>query len=84
MGKKYSEEKDYKVIACVLSNFFNDEQSRFMKHMARECEKVNCKVVFFSTTADFFHNDLIGLSLNIGLCILTKYFLSLFKVQDAT
>lgn len=59
MGKKYSEEKDYKVIACVLSNFFNDEQNRFMKHMARECEKVNCKVVFFSTTADFFHNDII-------------------------
>ncbi len=59
MGKKYSEGKDYKVIACVLSNFFNDEQSRFMKYMARECEKANCKVVFFSTTTDFFFNDLV-------------------------
>ena len=57
VGKKYSEGKDYKVIACVLANFFNDEQSRFMKYMARECEKANCKVVFFSTTTDFFFND---------------------------
>lgn len=59
VGKKYSEGKDYKVLACVLSDFFNDEQSRVMKYVARECEKVNCKVVFFSTTTDFYYNDLV-------------------------
>ena len=59
MGKKYSEGKDYKVIACVLSNFFNDEQSRVMRYVAQECESVNCKVVFFSTTTDFYYDDLV-------------------------
>lgn len=75
MGKKYSEGKDYKVIACVLSNFFNDEQSRFMRYMARECEKVNCKVVFFSTTTDFFFNDLVdaGEKNIFGLVAVERY-----------
>lgn len=59
MGKKYSEGKDYKVIACALSNFFNDEQNRVIKYMVKECEKVNCKVVFYSTTTDFYYDDLV-------------------------
>ncbi len=57
--KKYSEGKEYKVIAFVLSRFANDEHRRVMKNVAEACEKTNCKVVFFSTATDFFYNDLI-------------------------
>ncbi len=59
MEKKYSEGKEYKVIAFVLACFSNDEQSRVIKHVAAACEKADCRVVFFSTTTDFFYNDLI-------------------------
>ncbi len=57
MGKKYSEEKAYKVIAFVLSCFSNDEQVRIIKRVAKECKNYRCKVVFFSTITDFFFDD---------------------------
>ncbi|MBQ7776462.1 MAG: GGDEF domain-containing protein [Lachnospiraceae bacterium] len=59
MVVKYSEGKDYKVIAYVISCFSNDEQLRIIKKVAEECTGYNCKVVFFSTVTDFFYNDLI-------------------------
>ena len=57
MGKKYSEGKEYKVIAFVLSCFSNDEQVRIIKKVAEECKNYKCKVVFFSTITDFFFDD---------------------------
>lgn len=58
MGRKYSEGKDYKVIAFVLSCFSNDEQTQIMKKVVAECGKYHCKVVFFSTLTDFYFNDI--------------------------
>lgn len=58
MVRKYSDGKDYKVIAFVLACFSNDEQLRIMKKMAAECAKHHCKVVFYSTLTDFYFNDL--------------------------
>ncbi|MBQ9140431.1 MAG: LacI family DNA-binding transcriptional regulator, partial [Lachnospiraceae bacterium] len=59
MKKKYSEGKTYKVVACVISNFAKDEQSRWIKKIAKMCRSYQCKVVFFSTVTDFFSGDLI-------------------------
>ncbi len=59
MSRKYSEGKPYKVIACVISNFAKEEQSRWIKKLAKLCKKYQCKIVFFSTVTDFFSDDLI-------------------------
>ncbi len=58
---KYSEGKNYKVIAFVIACFSNDEQLRIIKNVTRESHKYNCKVVFFSTITDFYYNDLIDM-----------------------
>lgn len=59
MGNKYSEGKDYKVVAFVISCVSSDETVRYITKVAQECRKYNCKVVFYSTITDFFYDDLI-------------------------
>ncbi len=56
--KKYSEGKDYKVVAFILASFFNDEQTRLIKKVVAEAAARHYKVVFFSTLSDFYYNDL--------------------------
>ncbi|MDE5891697.1 MAG: GGDEF domain-containing protein [Acetatifactor sp.] len=58
MSGKYSDGKTYKVIAFIFANFFKDEEQRIMKRMVAESRRHNCKVVFFSTLADFYFNDI--------------------------
>ena len=58
MGGKYSDGKAYKVIAFIFSNFFKDEEQRVMRQVVKECSRHSCKVVFFSTLADFYFNDI--------------------------
>lgn len=58
MGRKYSDGENYKVIACVLACFSNDEQRRIIKKVIAESKRHQCKVVFFSTLTDFYFNDL--------------------------
>lgn len=55
---KYSEGKDYKVIAFIVAFFYNDERLDMIRATARECAKHNCKVVFYSTLSDFYNHDL--------------------------
>ena len=59
MSRKYSDGKPYKVSACAISNFAKEEQSRWIKKLAKLCGKHQCKIVFFSTVTDFFSDDLI-------------------------
>ena len=56
--RKYSEGEDYKVVAFFLASFFNDEQTRIIKKVVAEAAGRHYKVVFFSTLADFYFNDL--------------------------
>ncbi len=58
MGKKYSENKDYKVIAFVHARFALEDQQELIKTITAQCEKHNCKVVFFSTVTNFYKTDL--------------------------
>ena len=55
---KYSEGKDYKVIAFIVAFFYNDERLDMIRAAAKECGKHNCKVVFYSTLSDFYNHDL--------------------------
>ena len=57
MGK-YSEGKDYKVIAFAVALFFNDERLDIIRAVAKECRKHNCKTIFYSTLTDFYYHDL--------------------------
>lgn len=57
MGK-YSEGKDYKVIAFAVALFFNDERLDIIKAVAAECRKHHCKTIFYSTLTDFYYHDL--------------------------
>lgn len=58
MAGKYSNGKAYKVIAFIFANFFKDEEQRIMKQAVEESRRHNCKIVFFSTLADFYYNDI--------------------------
>lgn len=58
MYRKYSDGKAYKVIAYIFANFFKDEEQRIMRQVVKESLRHDCKVVFFSTLADFYFNDL--------------------------
>lgn len=58
MNGKYSDGKTYKVIAFIFANFFKDEEQRIMKQVVEESRRHNCKIVFFSTLADFYYNDI--------------------------
>lgn len=58
MSGKYSEGKAYKVIAFIFANFFKDEEQNIMRQVVRECSGHSCKIIFFSTLADFYFNDI--------------------------
>ncbi len=58
MEGKYSDGKSYKVIAFIFANFFKDEEQRIMKQVVEKSRLHNSKVVFFSTLADFYFNDI--------------------------
>ncbi|MDE5746699.1 MAG: hypothetical protein K2I21_03885, partial [Acetatifactor sp.] len=58
MGEKYSDGKAYKVIAFIFANFFKDEEQRIMRRVIEESPRHGCKVIFFSTLADFYFNDI--------------------------
>lgn len=58
MSGKYSDGKSYKVIAFIFANFFKDEELRIMRQVVEKSRLHNSKVVFFSTLADFYYNDI--------------------------
>ena len=59
MEKKYSEGKNYKVVAFFLPRFFNDEQLLIMKKFTESCREHACKVVFFSSLTELGTDDLL-------------------------
>lgn len=58
MGNKYSDGKDYKVIAFVHARFSSDDQQELVKNIARKSKEYACKVVFFSTLTNFYEEDM--------------------------
>ncbi len=58
MNKKYSEGKDYKVIAFLHACFAGDDQQMLIKTITKKSAEHNCKVVFFSTLTNFYMQDL--------------------------
>ena len=58
MGKKYSENKDYKVIAFVHARFALEDQQDLIKMVTKKSAEHNCKVVFFSTLTNFYKKEL--------------------------
>ncbi len=58
MGKKYSDNKNYKVIAFVHARFSTDDQQDVIKTITKKSAEHNCKVVFFSTLTNFYKQDL--------------------------
>lgn len=57
MAHKYSEGKDYKVVAFLQSMFFMEESERVMRKIISAGEKNNVKFVFFSTFTELNNND---------------------------
>lgn len=58
MGKKYSDGKDYKVIAFVTACFSKDDQQDLIKKVTEKSLEHNCRVIFFSTLTNFYMEDL--------------------------
>ena len=54
MLQKYSEGKDYKVIAFVLACFSQDYQKNVIRTITKKSEEYHCKPVFFSTLSSFY------------------------------
>lgn len=57
MCKKYSDGKDYKVIAFFQSRFFNDEERGIMKQFVEQGRLHRCKIVFFSSLTKMEADD---------------------------
>lgn len=55
--KKYSDNKDYKVIAFCVSRFHNVEQAEMIHYVCHYCEQFHCKVMIFSTLTDLYYDD---------------------------
>ncbi|MBQ8041483.1 MAG: substrate-binding domain-containing protein, partial [Lachnospiraceae bacterium] len=58
MSKKYSDGKDYKVIAFVHACFSTEDQRELVKMITKKSAEHNCKVVFFSTLTNFYMDQL--------------------------
>lgn len=58
MSKKYSEGKDYKVIAFVHACFSKDDQQDLIKRVTKKSIEHNCKVIFYSTLTSFYMEEL--------------------------
>lgn len=58
MSKKYSDGKDYKVIALLHACFSTEDQCELIKRITEKSEEHNCKVVFFSTLTNFYIDQL--------------------------
>lgn len=56
--KKYSEGKDYRVIAYCISRFHRDEQSENIYYFQRLCSQYKCKAIVFSTLTDLYYDDM--------------------------
>ena len=56
--KKYSENKDYKVIAYCVSRFHREEQKEDIYYMCRFAREYHCKVFIFSTLTDLYYDDI--------------------------
>lgn len=52
MGKKYSCNKNYKVIAFILAGFSGESQRGLIKSITKKSREYQCKLVFFSTLSD--------------------------------
>ncbi len=60
---KYSDGKNYKVIAFVMACIHIDATESRVKMVAKKCKEHNCRVVFYSTQSDFsddVHTEQIG------------------------
>lgn len=57
MGMKYSEGKDYKVVALLHSVFYLEETDRIMRKFVAAGKKNNIRFVFFSTFSELASND---------------------------
>lgn len=51
---KYSDGKDYKVIALCVAKFDEADQTEILQNLNRICKKNNYKIFVFATTVDFY------------------------------
>ena len=56
--KKYSQNKNYKVIAYCISRFHRKEQNESIAYMCKYAEEYGCKVLVFSTLTDLYFDAL--------------------------
>lgn len=56
--KKYSQNKNYKVIAYCISRFHRKEQNESIAYMCKYAEEYGCKVLVFSTLTDLYFDDI--------------------------
>ncbi len=58
MEKRYSDGKDYKVIAFVTACFSKEDQQDLIKKVTEKSFEHNCRVIFFSTLTNFYMEDM--------------------------
>ncbi len=88
MGKKYSDGKEYKVIAFVHACFSAEDQRELIKKITQKSMEHKCKVVFFSTLTSFYEDNLDAGELRIYDTIAVERFDAIvlmsetFKAED--
>ena len=56
--RKYSDDKNYKVIAYCISRFHRDEQKEYIDRFCQAAGEYGCKVMIFSTLTDLYYDDI--------------------------
>lgn len=88
MSKKYSDGKDYKVIALLHACFSSEDQRDLIKVITKKSAENNCKVIFFSTLSNFYVEQLDDGELRIYDIISVEKFDAVvlmaetFKIED--
>ncbi len=93
VSEKYSQNKDYKVIAVVTGGLYSVETQQYMKTISDTCKKYNYHWIFFATKTDLFYGnkndqleqqivDLINVSKFDAVVILTETFKSSCLFDD--
>ncbi|MBP3339544.1 MAG: GGDEF domain-containing protein [Lachnospiraceae bacterium] len=67
---KFSEGKDYKVVAFVMACVQLEATELMIKQVAKRCEEHNCKVVFYSSHSDFYKDALVDQMDNAEMAIM--------------
>ncbi|MDO4966458.1 MAG: GGDEF domain-containing protein [Lachnospiraceae bacterium] len=57
MSTKFSNNKNYKVYAVLVSGYFKDHYKQYFSYLEHRAAKEHCRFVYFSSSLDFYYDS---------------------------